>query len=61
MYLVLGGSGTIQVSLDGRPSRSVMVSGEPKLYQLVGPGPYQDATVTLAVPPGIQAYDFTFG
>jgi thiol-disulfide isomerase/thioredoxin len=61
VYLVLGGSGTIQVSLDGRPSRSVVVSGEPKLYQLVGPGSYQDATLTLVVSPGIKAYDFTFG
>jgi cytochrome c biogenesis protein CcdA/thiol-disulfide isomerase/thioredoxin len=61
VYLVLGGSGTIQVSLEGRPSRSVVVSGEPKLYQLVGPGSYQDATLTLVVSPGIKAYDFTFG
>ena len=61
VYLVLGGSGTIQVSLDGRPDRTVVVAGEPKLYQLVGPGPYQDATVTLSVPAGVQAYDFTFG
>ncbi len=61
VYLVLGGSGTIQVSVNGRPTRTVAVSGEPKLYQLVGPGSYQDATLTLVVSPGIQAYDFTFG
>ncbi len=61
VYLVLGGSGTVQVSVNGRPTRSVAVSGEPKLYQLVGPGSYQDATLSLVVSPGIQAYDFTFG
>ena len=61
VYLVLGGSGTVGVSVNGRHVRSVAVSGEPRLYQLVGPGPYQQALLTLSVSPGIQAYDFTFG
>jgi cytochrome c biogenesis protein CcdA/thiol-disulfide isomerase/thioredoxin len=61
VYLVLGGTGTVQVSVAGRRTRTIAVSGEPRLYQLVGPGPYQQALLTLSVTPGIQAYDFTFG
>jgi cytochrome c biogenesis protein CcdA/thiol-disulfide isomerase/thioredoxin len=61
VYLVIGGAGAIEVDLDGRPSRTVVVGGEPKLYHLVGPGAYQQGTVTLHVPAGIMAYDFTFG
>ena len=36
VYLVLGGSGTVRVSVNGKPTETVTVSGEPKLYQLVG-------------------------
>jgi cytochrome c biogenesis protein CcdA/thiol-disulfide isomerase/thioredoxin len=61
VFLVLGGRGTIGVSVNGQHPRTVVVSGEPRLYQLVGPGPYQQSQLTLTVSPGIQAYDFTFG
>ena len=61
VYLVLGGSGTVQATVDGGPARSVVVAGEPRLYQLVGPGPFTRGTLTLSVPPGVEAYDFTFG
>ena len=61
VYLVLGGTGTVAVSVDGTPTRTVVVAGEPRLYQLVGPGPNSRGTLTLDVTPGIQAYDFTFG
>ena len=61
VYLVLGGTGTIRVSVNGVETRTIMVSGEPKLYQLVGPGNYQSGTLKLSVPAGIDAYDFTFG
>jgi cytochrome c biogenesis protein CcdA/thiol-disulfide isomerase/thioredoxin len=61
VYLVLGGTGTVGVSVDGRRTRTVVVSGEPRLYQLVGPGPFEQSLLTLDVSPGIQAYDFTFG
>jgi len=61
VYLVLGGTGAVRVSVDGVTTRTVEVSGEPRLYQLVGPGSYQVATLGLAVPPGVEAYDFTFG
>ena len=61
VYLVLGGTGTVTVSVDGASSRTVTVAGEPRLYQLVGPGPYGRGTLTLNVSPGVDAYDFTFG
>ncbi len=61
VYLVLGGSGTVRVSVDGRVTQTVTVSGEPKLYQLVGSTSSQRALLTLGVSSGVQAYDFTFG
>jgi cytochrome c biogenesis protein CcdA/thiol-disulfide isomerase/thioredoxin len=60
VYLVLGGTGTLQVSVNGTHTRTVTVSGYPRLYTLVH-GAYRAATLTLAASPGIQAYDFTFG
>lgn len=61
VYLVLGGTGTIRVSVNGTPTRTIAVSGIPRLYQLVGPGPYQQSLLSLSFSAGIQAYDFTFG
>jgi cytochrome c biogenesis protein CcdA/thiol-disulfide isomerase/thioredoxin len=61
VYLVLGGSGTVTVDVDGSHTRTVAVTGEPKLYQLVGPGPSRLGLLNLSVPPGVEAYDFTFG
>ncbi len=61
VYLVLGGTGTIQVSVNGKPTKTVTVSGEPTLYHLVGSTGSEQALLSLAVSPGVQAYDFTFG
>ena len=61
VYLVLGGTGTIKVSVNGKPTKTVTVGGEPKLYQLVGSSSSEQALLSLAVSPGVQAYDFTFG
>jgi hypothetical protein len=61
VYLVLGGSGTVRTSVNGRPSQTISVSGEPRLYQLVGSSSLQQAELSLSVSPGVQAYDFTFG
>jgi cytochrome c biogenesis protein CcdA/thiol-disulfide isomerase/thioredoxin len=61
VYLVLGGSGTVQVAVDGTPTRTVVVAGEPRLYQLVGPGAYSRGTLSLTASPDVEAYDFTFG
>lgn len=61
VYLVLGGQGTVRVTIDGRPTKTVTVAGIPRLYQLVGPGPYGEHVLGLAFAPGVEAYDFTFG
>ena len=61
VYLVLAGTGAVRVSVDGVQIRTVLAGGEPRLYQLVGPGEYRRGTLTLSVPTGVEAYDFTFG
>jgi len=60
VYLVLGGTGTLDVALNGTHTKAIHVAGVPRLYTLVH-GSYQTSTVTLTASPGIQAYDFTFG
>jgi cytochrome c biogenesis protein CcdA/thiol-disulfide isomerase/thioredoxin len=61
VYLVLGGNGTVQVSVDGRHSGTVDVSGVPGLYTLVGNASEEAGTLGLDFSPGVEAYDFTFG
>jgi cytochrome c biogenesis protein CcdA/thiol-disulfide isomerase/thioredoxin len=61
VYLVLGGSGTVGVSVDGTHTKTVDVSGIPKLYTLVQSGASSSRTLRLTFSPGVQAYDFTFG
>jgi cytochrome c biogenesis protein CcdA/thiol-disulfide isomerase/thioredoxin len=61
VYLVIGGSGTIQESLDGRPYKTIKVSGVPGLYTLYQARATSTGTLLLTVSPGVQAYDFTFG
>ncbi|MGO9341443.1 MAG: cytochrome c biogenesis protein DipZ [Acidimicrobiales bacterium] len=61
VYLVLGGTGTVEVSVDGRHSTTVDVSGVPGLYTLVGNATEEAATLELSFSSGVEAYDFTFG
>jgi thiol-disulfide isomerase/thioredoxin len=61
VYLVMGGSGTVHVSVDGRPTKTIRVGGAPKLYTLLQASSTETATVTLTVSAGVEAYDFTFG
>jgi thioredoxin family protein len=58
---VLGGEGTVRVTVDGRPVKSVRVT-EDRLYELADlPGGAADHTLGLAFSPGVEAYAFTFG
>jgi len=64
VYLVLsppaGGPGRVQVSVDGRPPRTIVVATQ-RLYTLAQfPG---DGTHALTIRPesGVSAYSFTFG
>jgi cytochrome c biogenesis protein CcdA/thiol-disulfide isomerase/thioredoxin len=61
VYLVLGGTGTLDVSVDGTPSQTIEVAGIPKLYTLVHGASLTSGTLLLKASPGVKAYDFTFG
>jgi cytochrome c biogenesis protein CcdA/thiol-disulfide isomerase/thioredoxin len=61
IYLVLGGSGTVRVLLNGVYSRTVTVGGSPTLYTLLSQSRDASGHVTLQVSAGVSAYDFTFG
>ena len=75
VYLVMTSAGnvprTAQVLLDGKPIPAgqagsdvhnglVTVRGQ-RLYSLVSAPDDETATITIKVPPGVSAYDFTFG
>jgi cytochrome c biogenesis protein CcdA/thiol-disulfide isomerase/thioredoxin len=61
VYLVLGGDGTVKISISGGATRTIDVSGIPRLYTLFDAGSPSTGTLLLQFSPGIQAYDFTFG
>ena len=61
VFLVLGGSGSIAVRVDGGPSRAFAVGGAPRLYKIVSDASAGTGTLTIDVPPGLDAYAFTFG
>ena len=61
VYLVMGGSGTVDVTFDGRHLSTFSVGGVPKLYTLFSGSELQSGHLDIAISPGVQAYDFTFG
>jgi len=61
VYLVLGGSGTVTVSVNGARPRTVTVAGIPGLHTLVATSAPESAVLRLSFSPGVSAYDFTFG
>jgi cytochrome c biogenesis protein CcdA/thiol-disulfide isomerase/thioredoxin len=61
IYLVLGGKGTLNVSVNGRPVGSIRVGGTPRLYTLFDANSAVTGKLLLRASPGVQAYDFTFG
>ena len=61
VYLLLGGTGTLAVSIDGVSTQTIDVGGIPKLYTLFRAGSITDGNMLLKASPGIKAYDFTFG
>jgi hypothetical protein len=61
VYLVLGGSGTLNVSVNGRAVQTIHVSGIPRLYPLYRAGAEARGKLLLRASPGVQAFDFTFG
>lgn len=61
VYIVLGGKGTVTVSLNGAAPRRIEVTGIPNLYTLTSSSTTQYGLLTLSVSPGVDAYDITFG
>jgi cytochrome c biogenesis protein CcdA/thiol-disulfide isomerase/thioredoxin len=61
VYLVMNGTGTIKVSLNGAYQRTITVSGYPRLYTMVQRKSDSEALLNLQFSPGLEAYDFTFG
>jgi cytochrome c biogenesis protein CcdA/thiol-disulfide isomerase/thioredoxin len=60
VYVVLGGSGRVRVSVDGRPAGSVRVDSD-RLYAVFSSAKARDAVLELRFSPGVNAYSFTFG
>jgi thiol-disulfide isomerase/thioredoxin len=61
VYLVIGGHGTVAVSVGGHHVKTIDVSGVPKLYTLYQASKEVTGLLQLQASPGVQAYDFTFG
>ena len=61
VFLVLGGTGTVDVSIDGSHTKTVDVADTPTLYTLVEGSTSRRALLTLRFSKGVQAYAFTFG
>jgi cytochrome c biogenesis protein CcdA/thiol-disulfide isomerase/thioredoxin len=60
VFLVLTGSGTVDVLVDGKPERTVRVRDD-RLYTLVERPRLGDHLLELRFSPGVAAYAFTFG
>ena len=61
VFLVLGGTGTVDVALDSRHTQTIPVSGVPRLYTLLSARSLQTGQMTLTFSGNVDAYDFTFG
>jgi cytochrome c biogenesis protein CcdA/thiol-disulfide isomerase/thioredoxin len=61
IYLVLGGNGTLDVTVNGHQIQTLKISGTPRLYTLYQAGSSVQGKLVLHASPGVQAYDFTFG
>jgi cytochrome c biogenesis protein CcdA/thiol-disulfide isomerase/thioredoxin len=60
VHLVLGGRGSVQVVVNGRPQRTVRIRDH-RLYTLLRGDEVRDALLELRFTPGVEAYAFTFG
>jgi hypothetical protein len=60
VYIVLGGHGTVQTLVDGKPTGTLHVDAQ-RLYTVRASKKFETALLELRFTPGIQAYSFTFG
>ena len=61
VYVVLAGEGSVVLRYDGSRVRTIRVAGVPNLYTLHSSRSVDNGLLSLSVPPGVRAYDFTFG
>jgi cytochrome c biogenesis protein CcdA/thiol-disulfide isomerase/thioredoxin len=61
IYLVLGGNGTLSVTVNGKHLAALKINGTPRLYTLYQANSSVEGKLLLKASPGVQAYDFTFG
>jgi hypothetical protein len=57
----MSGDGTITETLNGKPYKTVAVSGYPRLYTLFTNTNDVNGLLGLSFSKGLEAYDFTFG
>ncbi len=60
VYLDVGGTGTLRVTAGGT-QRTISVGGAPNIYTVAADDAPTDATLTIELSAGLQAYSFTFG
>jgi cytochrome c biogenesis protein CcdA/thiol-disulfide isomerase/thioredoxin len=60
VYLVLGGAGRVDVSVDGEHERTIDVTGQ-RLYELMKRPRSGEHELLLRFDPGVAGYAFTFG
>ena len=58
---MLGGSGGLQVLVNGKPVRTIQVGGLSRLYTLLSYPNVREGELELRFAPGVTAYAFTFG
>src|SRR6266576_880435 len=59
VYLVLGGTGRVQVLVDGKTVRTIPISGISRLYTLLHYPQEREGQLEVRLTPGISAYAFT--
>ena len=60
VYIVMGGSGTVQALIDGKPTGTIHVDAQ-RLYTVRASTQPLIGLLELRFSPGVQAYSFTFG
>jgi hypothetical protein len=60
VYIVLGGRGTVQALVGGKPAGTIKVDAE-RLYTVRSTPTSTSGLLELRFSPGVQAYSFTFG
>ncbi len=60
VYIVLGGHGTVQALVDGKPVKTIRVNAY-RLYTVRSSQQVADGTLELRFSPGVKGYSFTFG